>query len=640
MQISKSEVSHDFGHQLVDSISVPDSELNFLFAALFFSSIGVFIGGNLLLLDGSVLQYSAQIAFACFAILLIFYMLSRVTGSVTWGLVLIYGMMSLVVYSRQDWLIPAVYVVALVGLGYAVRFLRVQRNEWVLVLLMALLVIAVVLGVARAYTSFDMLNRLHVGNVEQDTLFHASIAAMIKNYGVTSTGLHGLVETPYHVLSHVLFAGISLLSGAGVFEVYGVANWVFFAPILIFSAVICSVMLDRAKQLSVPITWGIVCILLVISPILLRYWRVSDSFFVSESYLVSLGLFLLAFPFLFKRRLSLSDILLIVIVTALMSYAKTTVGMIFAGLWVVRIIFVRGERIRLELVTLASSIVVVALIIFDSAEASQGSLDIVPLHFIGQYSFQGQHLFAVSKALREGTGLPLPSVLLALVAVLSFFTFHFLLSWVVIGRTASKDGILAVFSSPLSVYTLAAVFAGAMIIILFRIPGGSAYYFSNVAFFVALPGVVALIALVLNRTRVSPALLLASGALLIGLLSVGSYYKASAFHPSRSSLQHSTLIDTLIELRQNKPMNLVLQPNSTGFANNPVSRCTAQPFVYPAISERPWVDVISIQNDCTYEYYGFGQYGITDSKQTVTIQPQLMPGMKVLRWSQATTNTK
>lgn len=248
---------------------------------------------------------------------------------------------------------------------------------------------AAILGITRAYTSFDMLNRLHAGNVHQDTLFHASIAAMIKNYGVASTGLHGLVETPYHVLSHMLFASISLLSNVGVIEVYGVANWVLFAPILVFSVVACPAMLDRSSQLDLPLAWGASCVLLVVCPLLLQYWAVGDSFFVSESYLVSLGLLLLGLPLLFKRRLDFADLLLVLVLTALISNAKSSVGLIFAGLWFTRVLLVRGERIGFDIAALALSASAAAWVLLKPAAAFQDSMHISPLHFIRAYSFPG-----------------------------------------------------------------------------------------------------------------------------------------------------------------------------------------------------------------------------------------------------------
>jgi hypothetical protein len=262
-------------HQLVDSISVSEEKLNLLFAALFLTSLTVFIGSNLLLLDAQVLARSAQMALPCWAMLVVFYAISRSTRSMIWGLVLTYGLMVLLVYARQAWLIPVLYGAAVVGVVYAFRYLRIERAQWITVLLMGIIAAVMILGISRGYDStysatFDMLNRLNAGYVHQDTLYHASISAMIKNYGVTSTGLHGLVETPYHVLSHFLYASISLLSGIGVIEVYGVANWILFAPVLTFCVVACSAMISSTPRSKIPIIWGIACCLLAIIPFLFR----------------------------------------------------------------------------------------------------------------------------------------------------------------------------------------------------------------------------------------------------------------------------------------------------------------------------------------------------------------------------------
>ena len=96
--------------RLVDSVSIAEDKLNLLFAALFLTSIAVFIGGDLLLQNSSVLLGAMKIALSCLALLPILYALSRLTKSVTWGLVLTYGLMLILVYSRQAWLIPVMYV--------------------------------------------------------------------------------------------------------------------------------------------------------------------------------------------------------------------------------------------------------------------------------------------------------------------------------------------------------------------------------------------------------------------------------------------------------------------------------------------------------------------------------------------------
>lgn len=630
MGITKPGEFSAFGHYYIHELGLADKTLNQLFGVLLMTAVGVFICANLLLFDLLVLMHSAQIALVCIALLLIFYVLSRQVGSLIWGLVLTYGLMWVLVYNHLPGLVPVFYALALFAFLYTLRFLRVARQDFWLIFLMAVIATATILGVDGAYTSFDMLSRLHVGDVHQDTLFHASIAAMIKNYGVVSTGLHGLVETPNHAFSHVLMAGISLLSGVGVIEVYGVANWVFFAPILIFSIAALSAMLDRSRQLPLPLVWGLTAVLLVLMPFLFGEWAVWDSFFVSESYLVSLGPFVLGLAVLCKRRLSLSDLLLVLLLSALISHAKASVGVIFSGLWLTRLIFVRGDGAWKEVAALMLAVLASGWIVFGLAQTSSGAVSYQPLHFVRTYSFLGNHLGTVVSAIQAGTDVPVLTMLLAFVAVASFFVLHFALSWVVIGMTLYRGGVLCVLRTPLSVYSLAAVFAGVLIVFAFAIPGGSASYFSNVALFVSLPGLVAMLVTWMERLAVDQRMTLVFGVFLVCLLSLKSFYQASALNPRHSAIEESVLINELIRLRNTSAMHYVLRPSADELANNPVKGCSAQPFVFPAVSERPWVDVISgASKGCRYSYYGYEQYGITEEQQHIKLKPRLLPGMAI-----------
>lgn len=631
-----------FGYQLVDSISIPQTTLNFLFAALLLTALGVFLGGNLLLLDVSVLQHSVQIALPCFALLLIFYAASRSMGSVVWGLVLTYGLMWAITFSRQAGLIYVVYGMAGFALMYAIRYLRVNRQQLAMALVMAIIATATVLGCRNAYTSFDMLPRLYAGNVHQDTLYHASIAAMIKNYGVVSTGLHGLVETPYHVFSHILMASISLLSGLGVIEVYGVANWVLFAPLLIFSVVAFCVMVDRDGQLKLPLLWVVVCLLLVATPFLFYRWAIWDSFFVSESYLVSLGLFILGLSLLYKDRLSFPDLVLVLVLTAMITNAKGSVGIVFAILWSARIIFLRGQHLIIESVTLLLMLAIIRWIAFDSATSwgNSGGFEIYPLHFIGLYSFFGGYIVQTGKALLTGNAWALSSMLLALASILSFLVIHFLFSWIAIAQVASRKGLLALVKVPIAIYSLVAVIIGLLIVAIFASPGGSLYYFSNVAFFVSLPAVAVIVTEWIDRKKLVSSRFVILCIILMCAMDIKGFYGISMLNPMRSVHPSSPLIDSLLELRKSNQTNVVLQADSTILAANPIKRCTAQPFVFPAVSERPWMDIIPARADCTYDYFGYNQYGINKSQQQVSVQPKMLPGMTILAWQPIMTNVR
>ncbi len=73
------------------------------------------------------------------------------------------------------------------------------------------------------------------GYAHIDTLFHASLANMLRTYGVCSTGLDGLPHVLYHFGSHWAFARISNLLDLPVIDFYNLAYPVIFAPFTAFS---------------------------------------------------------------------------------------------------------------------------------------------------------------------------------------------------------------------------------------------------------------------------------------------------------------------------------------------------------------------------------------------------------------------
>ncbi|MCW5205739.1 hypothetical protein VU08_02240 [Desulfobulbus sp. F5] len=254
--------------------------MNQLWITLAVSTVCILIGGNLLLLNRLAFIHSSMIAASCFALLAIFYVFSRKMDDFAWGIVLTYGLMAILVYSRLPWLVFMFYGAAIGSSLYIFRLLWCSCHDWRTIFLMAVVATVTILGM-EAYTSFDILQRLYVGEVCQDTLFHASIAAMIKNYGVSSTGLHGLVEVPYHTFSHVLMASISLISGIGVVEVYGVANHILLAPFLIFSITAFCTITSRVNHISIPLLWGISFLLIATIPFLFWRWAIQNTFFMS-----------------------------------------------------------------------------------------------------------------------------------------------------------------------------------------------------------------------------------------------------------------------------------------------------------------------------------------------------------------------
>jgi len=76
----------------------------------------------------------------------------------------------------------------------------------------------------------------------------------------------------------------------------------------------------------------------------------------------------------------------------------------------------------------------------------------------------------------------------------------------------------------------------------------------------------------------------------------------------RVSRQQKPFVESLLRIRDGLPINVVMQADPAAVvANNPAGfhHCTAIPFVFPAVSERPWIDVIPAGNDCHYLDYSY-----------------------------------
>lgn len=156
------------------------------------------------------------------------------------------------------------------------------------------------------------------GNI--DTLFHASVANMIRTYGVPSTGLDGIPFIPYHFGSHWIFAQIANLLNLSVIDVYQLVYPVALLPFGIHSLLLFSLNLPKfsAGQLPLPIPsknrlgwryWGLFCVgylgFLPLS-VLDRMPALGYSVFLSESYNLALAvsLHVLSAGMLFLNRIS------------------------------------------------------------------------------------------------------------------------------------------------------------------------------------------------------------------------------------------------------------------------------------------------------------------------------------------------
>lgn len=601
-------------------ISVPDQNRNLTFVMLVGTALAVFILGNLFYLNISILAATTRVLAVAMAVILIYYSCARIANNLAWGLALTYGLLWMVTYSLQPWLVHLFYILAAMALIDAGRHFRITAPSSLPLILGITTAAITVLFVARAYTSFDLLQRASSGALNQDTLFHASIASMMKTYGITSTGLNGLVTVPYHALSHSLFASISTISGVSVIEVYGIAPWVLFAPMLIFGIVSCTLALDQSKQLNPVLIWGLGCLSLTALPAFLSKFLVVDSYFVSESYLISLTIILAALPLLFKKNLSNPDIALGIALVLLMTYSKASVGSIYVFLWFLRLAFLNTKCTKTETGIFFAIALAFYWTAFDSANSAQTFIKINPLHFINTYSLLATA--PKSSFLAHGFG------------VILFYSLHFIFTWLLLWYFIyHKDGRKSVIRRPVIVYSVGSASIGILIVTILEIPGGSAYYFSNVSMFVALPFILAIMASApLKKDFKDNNIIIISLACIIALKTpsiIGSV--ASSFN--HAFVDHTNdLVLSLIEARNRSANNVILELENLDSVINPIARCTAQPFLFPAVSERAWTGIIKDNSACEYIYYGYEQYGLPISRSGESSPPELPPGIKLQPW--------
>jgi hypothetical protein len=113
------------------------------------------------------------------------------------------------------------------------RTLPSLRWRSVLAAIAGTVILALTIGSAvwsDGYTDPLLVRGLSLGLGHIDSLFHASLANMIKTYGVPSTGLDGLVFCPYHFGTHFLFAQLSRLLQISVIDFYQLGFPVLFFP--------------------------------------------------------------------------------------------------------------------------------------------------------------------------------------------------------------------------------------------------------------------------------------------------------------------------------------------------------------------------------------------------------------------------
>ncbi len=150
---------------------------------------------------------------------------------------------------------------------------------------------------------FEMLSAGEFSGTEDfgrgiDTLFHTSLAQMIRTYGVPSIGIDGLVPIHYHYGSHFVLAQLGKLFNMHTLHIYQLAYPIIFFPLFIKVFIVATLRLRHYFKIDrIALTPGYWLILLIIFFGAVPYVALNkiglnlETIWVSESYLISMILF-------------------------------------------------------------------------------------------------------------------------------------------------------------------------------------------------------------------------------------------------------------------------------------------------------------------------------------------------------------
>ncbi len=567
-------------------------------------------------------------------------MISRRTGSTEVGVLAAVGYLYVALKLGTVWAIVPLAVVTLLALRRfqlrpALRFI-LNPLHWAAALATTGLIISIT-----AAADFLIVEKTWQGAAHQDALFNASVAAMIKTYGIASTGVNGLAPLGYHILSHQLLDALSILAKVPVLEMYGMAQIVLLSPLLVWAVSWAAMrVVPSLSQVQPGTVWLLTCaVLLSMEWLPMSLGGAWNSYFNSESYTLGLVLFLLALPGIATRESSRSRDALTVALIVLAGLAKISVGVIGLGLLAVRIILLPGKTGRawpLGMIALAGSFLAIVM----RTTVSGGSDYIIfdPLYLARSYATYGDTLGAVVTTIRSGSRPALRPTGTASLALLLYLVANFLVSLIVILRRIWHSGLSGLWRHADALLSLAA-FAVGLVVLQFRWSGS--WYFLNQAMFVSMPFLVAALAGAASRLRMRwpfalvsiVSLAAAAGLVLQGYQNqpLGSVFVKSHRYVDRLLNRGGNgHIGALMQVRERLRSEPVILKRDAAFPapTEGIWDCFQVPFTYPAVTEHAWVGVVDTKSACKYQFYGYQTYFAPGS--TVLLDPVIPLGATIV----------
>lgn len=464
---------------------------------------------------------------------------------------------------------------------------------------------------AGLHSNFLYKNSLLEGAKNIDAFFHAAIAAMYKNYGISSIGLDGLIPIKYHTLSHKIISGAATLGGFESLAGYAYLYFALGPLLLIFCLAALARQLNSKLQLTYALLGSSLLILAIVAlPIFARV-ALWDSFFVSESYLLGLVCFLVSLSILLRWiEDGASDLTLLVtslIFIVLAGLAKGSIGIV--GICVFYIFGItRFRYIKYwMLVTIASAALYFALM--DAATAAKQLNPISPFNFIKTFINFPFSLSATS----WGKG--------------NFFIFfHFLPIWLCFETGIRKAGYLYFKTNEFQVL-VSLVIPALFFSLAFDLAGGAAYYFSSIPVLVSLPFLLSKFPHFVEAIKFRYVILL----VLLSTVIMEDSIRRKMFVGSINSRivpveGLSPIVRQLQNIRENTTINTLIKIENPEILVEKIG-CNAYWFL-PALMERPLIDGLPSKKLCpdiSDSFYGLSDYKINDKKPLISKNFKIVP---------------
>lgn len=323
--------------------------------------------------------------------------------------------LSLTTSLLPDW-ISSIFAFMLASVGYLCLSYVLWRSQWRFNKLWIWIITPILLSIWVAGFQYGStfhhplyMEKITLGVINHDQIYHTSITEIIRTYLVPSTGLNGTPYLSYHFGSHILMALFSNL-----LDVSALASYNVLFPVVII-ALYFRVALFVIKDLAVVIfrmdevvsdwLFWMLFIALTISVIpndfAYERWAIWDSWIVSESYLFSLIFLLFSISLtiaIIKERSRRRQIIFSFVLMSLLfltGLSKISVIIVGAGAGFYTIVRSGHWRSIWGVAVVLITFGIVLLIMKIATRHSISSQTFVPLHFIKEWIPQSTRVFFI-----------------------------------------------------------------------------------------------------------------------------------------------------------------------------------------------------------------------------------------------------